>query len=40
MMSPITRMVKKPIYGTVPVCVTKMIPETTTVVVPTVKCRP
>ena len=36
---PITRMVKRPIYGTVPVCVTKMVPESTTVVVPTVKCR-
>ena len=37
---PITRIVKRPIYGTVPVCVTKMVPESTTVVVPTVKCRP
>jgi hypothetical protein len=37
---PITRMVKRPIYSTVPVCVTKMVPQSTTVVVPTVKCRP
>ena len=37
---PITRIVKRPIYGTVQVCVTKMIPESTTVVVPTVKCKP
>ena len=37
---PVTRIVKRPIYGTVPVCVTKMIPQSTTVVVPTVKCTP
>ncbi len=37
---PVTRVVQKPVYGRVPVCVTKMVPESTTCVVPVVKCRP
>ena len=36
----VTRMVPKPITETVAVCVTKMVPHSSTVTVPTVKCRP
>jgi hypothetical protein len=37
---PVTKIVRRPMWGTVPVCVTRMIPQSTTIVVPTVRCKP